>query len=67
MKPVRPMNNATTPAITPMWNAAKPAVNPFCALYITVMRPISVPVSVATPSHVPTARPALTKFVMLPA
>ena len=42
-------------------------MNPFCALYITVMRPISVPVSVAMPSQVPTARPAVTKFVMLPA
>mgnify|MGYP004347067507 CR=1 FL=1 len=66
-KPVTPIKNATTPAMTPMWNDAKPVVKPFCALYITVIRPISVPVSVAMPSHGPTARPAPTKFVMLPA
>ena len=42
-------------------------MKPFWALYITVISPISVPVNVAIPSHVPTARPAPTKFVILPA
>ena len=67
IRPVIPTKNATIPPITPIWKAAKPLVKPFWALYITVISPISVPVSVAIPSHVPTARPAPTKFVMLPA
>ena len=46
---------------------SEPTGESLLALYITVIRPISVPVNVAMPSQGPTAQPAPTKFVMLPA
>ena len=48
MKPVSPMISVDTPAISPMWKAANPPVNPFWDMYITVTRPSSLPIIVAT-------------------
>ena len=58
MKPVMPTMKVTTPAMTAMWKAAKPPVNPFWAEYITVTKPSSLPIMVATARRDLSDRPA---------
>ena len=65
MNPVAPTRNVTMPATRAIWKAAKPPVNPFWALYMTVIRPSSVPVIVAMPRQTPSPWPATTKSFML--
>ena len=55
----------TMQATRAMWNVANPPTNPFCELYMTVIRPNSVPVIVAMPRHIPNDCPAQTKSFML--
>jgi len=65
MNPVIPTSSVITPATSPIWNAANPPVNPFCAEYMTVTRPSSLPIIVAMARQDRGARPATITMTFL--